>query len=291
MRQTHPISRSVHHLVCAIGSLVLLSCPAALAQNLAAPPPSQKPRVEAIPPTYTPQQAGPQQAQPAPPSQPQSTLTAPQPSGPAAPASSSGQEAIAPPSAVQPSMAESLNGVSLFAVGAPAPRRYQKHDLVQVIINEASAESSTQTTDFKKDYKLQAVLTKFPSLSKLFADATLTDGIGSVQPGVGVTGNKELKGTGKSDRKDQVTAKISAFVIDTKPNGNLVLEARMSRQDKEAMTVVLSGTCRAEDITRNNTIQSSQIAGLTIRIEHEGDVTDSNSKGLIPRIIETIFPF
>lgn len=69
-------------------------------------------------------------------------------------------------------------------------------------------------------------------------------------------------------------------MIDVKPNGNLVVEARESRtSDKEVTTMVLSGTCRAEDITKNNTIQSAQLADLTVRIEHEGNVKESGEKG------------
>ncbi|HVU64838.1 MAG TPA: flagellar basal body L-ring protein FlgH [Phycisphaerales bacterium] len=291
MHDKHPLSRPVICLLSAAGTLLVPCCSAAFGQNLGAPPaqPKQQP-VAAIPPHYQPQATPAQAPQAGAPAAGQPQNGQPAPQAPA-PTTSTGQEVIAPPQVEKETVAQSLNGVSLFAVGAPPPKRYQKHDLVQVIINETSAESSTQTTDFKKDYTLKAELAKFPSLSALLSNATLTDGIGSVHPGVGVTGNKELKGTGKSDRKDQVTAKISAFVVDTKPNGNLVLEARMTRKDKEYTTVVLSGTCRAEDITQNNTIQSSQIAGLTIRIEHEGDVSEANEKGLIPRVLETIFPF
>jgi flagellar L-ring protein precursor FlgH len=185
-----------------------------------------------------------------------------------------------------------LTGVSIFAVATPPPKKWAKHEVVQVIINELSAESFTQTTDFKKDYSLKAELSKFPSLSALLSEGTLADGIGSIHPGVGASGSKQSKGNGKIDRKDQVTEKISAFVVDVKPNGNLVLEARKSRSsDREVTTIVLSGTCRSEDITKNNTIQSSQLADLEVRFEHTGDVKETGEKGLIPRILEAVFNF
>jgi flagellar L-ring protein precursor FlgH len=290
MHQNHPLARPVICLMSAIGSLLVPCCSAALGQNLAAPP-RQAP-VAAIPPAYPQAQPAAQQTQGGQPPANQAPTPQPAPAPPPPPSGANAQEAIAPAQSNNASVADSLAGVSLFSVGAPQPHRYQKHDVVQVIINEASAETSTQTTDFKKDYTLKAQLAQFPSLAALFKDATLTNGIGSVQPAVGFTGNKELKGTGKIDRKDQVTAKVSAFVIDTKPNGNLVLECRMSQvRDKETTTVVLCGTCRAEDITKNNTIQSGQLAGFTIRIEHEGDVKESGQKGLIPRVLETLFSF
>ncbi len=188
--------------------------------------------------------------------------------------------------------AKALEGLSLFAVTPPPPRRYAKHDLVEVIVNESSVQRFAQTYDSKKDFNLSAQLSKFPSLKSLFEDATLEEGIGNVKPGIGVTSGNKHKGEGKFNRNDQVTARISATVVDVKPNGTLVLEAKESIQSgREVTTMVLSGTVRQEDITRNNTVQSGQLAGLNIKIEHSGDVKDTAEKGIIPRVLETIFNF
>lgn len=181
---------------------------------------------------------------------------------------------------------------SLFAVVTPRPKSWAKHDLVEIIINESSLQKFEQTQDLKKDSKLSAELEKFPSIRDLLRNATLSEGIGAVKPGVGVTAESEFKGEGKFNRKDQVQARITATVIDIKPNGTLVLEARESIQsDREISTMVISGTCRSEDITRTNTIQSSQLANMNLRIEHEGDVKDTSEKGLIPRVFDAIFNF
>lgn len=187
---------------------------------------------------------------------------------------------------------DTLSGVSLFVVTPPLPRKYAKHDLIEVIVNESSVQKFDQKSDLKKDYSLSGELKKFPSLAALITDLELREGIGGTSPQLGLTGKNDFKGEGKYDRKDQVTARITATVIDVKPNGNLVLEARESIQsNKEVSTMVLAGTCRSEDITKNNSVQSSQLAGLTIRIENSGDVKDTSEKGLIPRVLEAVFNF
>ena len=76
-----------------------------------------------------------------------------------------------------------LASASLFAVTVPPPKKFAKHDVIEVLINESSEENLTQTTDFKKDYNLNGQLTNFPSLSQLFGHGTLTEGIGTVQAG------------------------------------------------------------------------------------------------------------
>ena len=271
MHRNHPFNRPMACLITAIGSLLVPCCTTALGQNLMAPPPNQTPHAKPI-----------------------AALPAPEaPAGQGTPAQQSpgnGQAAV--PAAAVASGNEQLGSVSLFAVDAPPPKKYGKHDLIEVIVNESSVQNLAQVVDTKKDYNLTAELSKFPSLKSLIENATLAEGIGAVKPGIGVTSGNKFKGDSKLTRKDQVTAKITATVVDVKPNGTLVLEARESIQtDKEITTMVLSGTCRDEDITKSNTVQSSQLAGLNMKIEHEGDVKDNAVKGILPRIFETIFNF
>jgi flagellar L-ring protein precursor FlgH len=189
--------------------------------------------------------------------------------------------------------AASLEGFSLFLVVPPKPTKWAKHDLIEIIINESSIQNFQQTHDLQKNYANNAALTNFPSLKDLFKNATLREGIGSSSPiAVGVTDTNTYKGQAKINRSDQITAKITAEIIDVKPNGSLVLEAKESIQtDKEISTLVMSGICRSADITKNNTIQSSQLANLNIHIDHEGEAKDTAAKGWITRVLETVFGF
>jgi len=193
----------------------------------------------------------------------------------------------------QSSAAEQLQGVSLFAVVPPKPKNYAKHDLVEVIINESSVEKMKQTLDTKKQYDFSAELSKFPSLKRLLEAQLTNGGTSDVLPaGVDLKNSNKFKGEGEFSRNDNLTARISAKVVDVKPNGTVAIEARESReQDEETYTLVLSGMCRTEDITKQNTIQSAQLADLTIKIEHGGQVKKAGEKGWIPRVFEAIFNF
>ena len=55
--------------------------------------------------------------------------------------------------------------------------------------------------------------------------------------------------------------------------------------------MVLSGMCDSLAVTEQGTIQSNQLANLTLSIQHDGPVGDAGSKGWLTRAIETIFPF
>lgn len=193
------------------------------------------------------------------------------------------------PPLLEPSQA--LQPYSMMAVLPPPPRTFQKQDLVQIIINETSVQKFQQKLDTSKEYDLSGEVETLPDLLKLL-ELRLEPGDRKPLAEVGVNGDSEFKGDGKVERKDQVTTRISARVIEVKPNGLLLLEARKTVQsDKESTTVVVSGLCRQEDVTVNNTVQSTQLADLVVRIENEGDARDAAKKGWISQVFDTVFAF
>lgn len=188
-------------------------------------------------------------------------------------------------------VALSLQQYSLFAVVPPPPRQFQKQDIVQILINETSVQKFEQSLDRTKEYDLNGTIEQLPDLLKLL-ELRLEPGDRSPLAEVGATGESEFKGDGKVERKDQLTTRVSARIIEVKPNGLLLLEARKTVQsDSETSTVVVSGLCRPEDVTKSNTVQSTQLADLVIRVENEGEARDAAKRGVIPQVLDTIFNF
>ncbi|MDX9910430.1 MAG: flagellar basal body L-ring protein FlgH [Phycisphaerales bacterium] len=184
-----------------------------------------------------------------------------------------------------------LEGTSMFVVTPPDPRTFEEHDLVTILIDETSQSTMEQNLETKKDYAIGGGVDDFPSLRHLL-ELQFQNGDSQRALELGLDYADDYKGDGKAERKDRVTARITAEVIDVKPNGTLVIEARKTiKENRESKTILLSGTCRQEDVTDNNTVNSSQIASLTLAIETEGDVHKSARKGLIPRALETLFAF
>lgn len=191
-----------------------------------------------------------------------------------------------------PDPAAPLRSLSMLYIDVPEPRKYEVHDLVTLIIDETSSAESKQTLDTKKDYDIGADVTSFPDLVELL-ELRLEEGDRSPVASLGIDSNQKFKGEGTAKRSDRFVARITAEIIDVKPNGTLVVEARktVQSQNGESKTIVLSGVCRQEDITDSNTINSSQLANLNIAQTTEGEVTKTAEKGLIPRVLEAIFNF
>ena len=80
--------------------------------------------------------------------------------------------------------------------------------------------------------------------------------------------------------------------MDVKPNGTMVVEATAHiTVDKEEQLFRLSGVCRVEDLTVDNTILSTQLADLTISKQTRGEVRDGTKRGWLNQFIDKVSPF
>lgn len=184
----------------------------------------------------------------------------------------------------------SIGGQSYFAVTPPRPRTYAKQDLVTVIIREQSEFKSEGTTELQKDARLQARIDDFLKVN--FGNMALEQIVGSTKPRIDLRGSREFNGEGEVERKDSLTARLQAEVVDVKPNGNLVLAARKRlKTDDEVQEFILSGTVRAEDISPDNTVLSTQVYDLNLEKTHTGGIRDSTKRGWMPRFVDWLNPF
>lgn len=187
--------------------------------------------------------------------------------------------------------AQELRATSMYLVAPPEPRVYKVHDLVYVIISENSDASSQQLVETSKETRVRERLNSTLDPLALLELRLRGGGIDNLDL-LNLRARNEFSGDGLYDRRDQFSARIAAEVIDVKPNGNVVLQAKKTiGMDDEVKTLVLSGLARQEDITAENTLLSSQIADLRLDVQHEGELRKSTKKGFFTRAIDTLLAF
>ena len=186
-----------------------------------------------------------------------------------------------------------LRSMSLFAVAPPKPRAFQQHDLVQIIVRETSQAKSSQDLETKRDYKLDVKVPQWPDFNlRDMVNFQLHAGDNSDNPAAQLDAKNNFKGQGDYERKDDLTARLTAEVIEVLPNGNLVLEARTQiKTDDEEQSMKATGICRPADITAANTILSNQIHDLVIQKMHKGELRKANEKGILAKVVDLIFAF
>ena len=130
-------------------------------------------------------------------------------------------------------------------------------------------------------------------INKLLSDLQLVGGgVTDPVPSIKMTGTRDFKGEGSVDRTDRLTLRVTAEVVDVKPNGTLVLQARQRiKTDEEEQTFILSGICRAVDVTADNTVLSSQMFDKDLTKTHKGTVREATKRGWLSKLLDVVSPF
>jgi flagellar L-ring protein precursor FlgH len=107
------------------------------------------------------------------------------------------------------------------------------------------------------------------------------------------SGDQKLNGTGTTTRTTTLNAILSARVVKVLPGGLLYIEGSKDLQvNSEQQAVTVRGIIRATDLTSANTVGSTQIADMEIRLNGKGVVGDAIRRpNLLYRILLGLLPF
>ena len=182
---------------------------------------------------------------------------------------------------------------SFTAVAAPAPQQFAVHDLITIIVREDTRTSFSSSLETEKESSVRAGIEELPRLTlgdllnAQLRPNTFTDG----RVRLDLESESEFTGEGDYRNAQSMSARVQASILDVKPNGTLVLEARKTvRSDDEAYTLVATGVCRVDDITADNTILSTQLANLYIEKQHTGHLKKAADKGPLTEFFDWALP-
>lgn len=178
---------------------------------------------------------------------------------------------------------------SWITVKAAAPKAYKVGDLITIIVRERRQFEADADLETRRQFDAKSELSAFLK--------PVEGGIGAAgfrrgKPNIDYKLTNRLRTEGDTEREDSLTLRISGKIIDVKPNALLVLEAKARVQhDDEISTITLTGTCRKEDVTADNTILSTQIANKSIVVNNEGAIRAASTRGWILKLMDMIKPF
>ncbi|MCH8146482.1 MAG: flagellar basal body L-ring protein FlgH [Planctomycetes bacterium] len=169
------------------------------------------------------------------------------------------------------------------------PKTYAPGDLITIIVRERRSFEAEADLERKRRWKIKSELDAFID----FTDG----GIGASafqrgKPNIEYRFDQQTKNEGDTSREDRYTTRLTGKIIDVKPNGLLVLEARARfAHDEEISRITFTGTCRKEDVTADNTILSTQVADKNVVIHNEGALRSIAARGWIPKLLDLLRPF
>ncbi|NSX54672.1 flagellar basal body L-ring protein FlgH [Parasulfitobacter algicola] len=169
-------------------------------------------------------------------------------------------------------------------------RAVQRGDIMTVVIEiDDRAEISNSTDRSRNGSESLSV----PSLfgipqriePKLPVGATLSDA-------VRVDSSSSSAGDGSVRRREKLTLRVAATIVDVLPNGVLSIQGvQQVRVNFELRELLVSGYVRPEDISRLNEITYDKIASAQISYGGRGHISDMQQPRYGQQIVDKVLPF
>ncbi|WP_299704932.1 flagellar basal body L-ring protein FlgH [uncultured Tateyamaria sp.] len=169
-------------------------------------------------------------------------------------------------------------------------RAVQRGDIMTVVIEiDERAEISNETDRSRSGTESLQV----PQLGGLpqRLDEKLPEGASSSDL-VSITSKSGSSGDGSVKRKEKLTLRVAATVVDVLPNGVLSISGSQElRVNFEMRELLVSGYVRPEDISRKNEITYDKIAQARVSYGGRGQITDVQQPRIGQQVLDAVLPF
>jgi flagellar L-ring protein precursor FlgH len=189
-------------------------------------------------------------------------------------------------SAQNPSNYDEVYAQYLAAARNPTPQRSWMNDLTA----DLSARHVNDLVTIRVLESLSATGSADSNVNKGSSAAAALPGGKLLSKYVPASSDTKFKGSGGTTRTTELSATLTARVVEVLPSGDLVVEGvREVDINGDRSVVVLSGVVRQTDILPGNVVPSTQVGQLRIRSLSQGLIQDSLSPGWLIRVLNKIF--
>lgn len=169
-------------------------------------------------------------------------------------------------------------------------RADQAGDILTVVIEIDDKAEISNTTSRSRSSGESLALEHFFGLPQRL-DERLPEGA-SAADAVGIDADSSSEGDGSVKRKEKLTLRIAATVVDVLPNGAIhIVGSQEVRVNYEIRELLVSGYVRPEDVSRNNEITYDKIASARISYGGRGQIMDVQQPRYGQQVADIILPF
>ena len=157
-------------------------------------------------------------------------------------------------------------------------------DVVTIVVSESvNAVASGVSTSERASSASQ-------SISQLAGVKSPTGALANL---LGTTGDQKLNGTGSTSRAATLTATLTGRVVKVLPGGLLLIEGDKNITiNSEQQSITVRGVVRTADISNANTVSSTQVAYMEVKVNGKGVVGDAiRQPNAIYRFLLGLLPF
>ncbi len=186
------------------------------------------------------------------------------------------------------------DGSSLWDAGTASlfgdRRAAQRGDILTVVIEIDDEASIRNSSGRSRSGSVNAGLPEFVGIPQRI-DEGLPDGA-SMANAFETNSSSTFQGNGSVARKEKLTLRVAATVVEELPNGVLRIEGQQEvRVNFELRELVVTGYVRPIDVSRQNEITYDKIAGARIAYGGRGQITDMQQPTYGQQVADTVLPF
>lgn len=169
-------------------------------------------------------------------------------------------------------------------------RAVQRGDILTVVIEiDERAEISNETERSRSGSESLSV-EDFLGLPQRI-DPRLPPGA-SLADAVSIDSKSASAGDGSVKRKEKLTLRVAATILNVLPNGVLAISGSQElRVNFEMRELMVTGYVRPEDISRQNEITYDKIASARVSYGGRGQITDVQQPRWGQQVLDVILPF
>lgn len=169
-------------------------------------------------------------------------------------------------------------------------RARQRGDILTVVVEiDDKAEMSDSSARSRASSEKMGIPSLLGIPQRL--DNALADG-SSMADAVKTQAGSSYKGTGNIQRKEKLTLRIAATIVQVLPNGVLQIQGSQEvRVNYEIRELVVTGFVRPEDVSRQNEITYDKIASARISYGGRGMISDVQQPRYGQQVMDKLLPF
>ncbi len=165
----------------------------------------------------------------------------------------------------------------------------RRGDIVTILIAEQASATKQASTGTSRKASTTAGI---PKLMGLETNMTGIRNWMDLANLISASSEQKFDGSGSTSRKENLSATITAKVVEILPTGNLRIAGRRNvLVNNEDQLILVEGTVRPRDISTDNIVSSAQVADARITYSGNGIISDQQKPGWLTTFFSKIWPF
>jgi flagellar L-ring protein precursor FlgH len=169
-------------------------------------------------------------------------------------------------------------------------RAVKRGDIMTVVIEIDERAEISNSTDRSRSGSENLSVPNLAGIPQRL-DEKLPDGASSSEL-VTLNSTSNSSGDGSVKRKEKLTLRVAATVVDVLPNGVLSIKGSQElRVNFELRELLVTGYVRPADISRQNEITYDKIASARVSYGGRGQITDVQQPRVGQQVLDAVLPF